>query len=303
MTEPTTPSAWGIQLSKLWMECGQPFPVDVKQLALEVTKTKFPDPISVIKPHGISGIDGMLSKRKLKGGWCISYDETVTIPGRINFTLGHEFGHYLMHRQTREEFRCGQADMLDYNSAASKKMESEANKFASFLLMPANDFREQVKGQAITIDLLGHCAMRYGASFTATALKWLEITDEAAILVVARDEFVCWSYPSQLASRKGAYLPPGTPVPQSAIDRLRGATAPSRNKWCRVQPGVWHPAMEAEEAAIVSDQFDLAIFLIRFSTTGTIEHEEEPEQDAFSFLTERARGFREESQKTGRSLR
>ena len=124
MTEPATPSAWGIQLSKLWIGCGQPFPLDVKQLALEVTKTRFPDPISVVKPHGIAGIDGMLSKRKAKGDWCISYDEAVTVPGRINFTLAHEFGHYLVHRQSCDEFRCGQQNMLDYNSAASKKMES-----------------------------------------------------------------------------------------------------------------------------------------------------------------------------------
>ena len=180
--------------------------------------------------------------------------------------------------------------MLDYDSPVSKKMEAEANTFAAFLLMPANDFREQIKSQIVTIDLLGHCAARYGSSFTATALKWLEITDEAAMLVVARNEFVCWSYPNKLASRKGAYLPPGTPVPQSAIDRLSSA-AQSRSQWCRVEPGVWHSTMEAEESAIVSDQFELAIFLVRFPTTGAVQHEEEPEQDAFTFMTERAQGF------------
>jgi hypothetical protein len=291
MTEPSTPAAWGIQLSKLWTECGQLFPLDVKQLALEVTKTRFADPISVIKGHGIPGIDGMLSKRKSHGDWCISYDETVTVPGRINFTLGHEFGHYLIHRKTRDEFLCGQPDMLDYNSAATKKLESEANKFASYLLMPAADFREQIKGQSITIDLLGHCANRYGTSFTATALKWLEITEEAALLVVARDGFVCWSYPSQLASRKGAYLPPGTPVPQSSIDRLCSAVAKKNNNGGRVQLGVWHSTMEAEELVIVSDQFELAIFLVRFPMAGMVDHEEEPEQDAFTFLLDRAQGF------------
>lgn len=289
-TDPTTASAWGIQLSKLWMECGQPFPVDVKQLALEVTRTRFADPVALIKPHGIVGIDGMLSKRKSKSDWCISYDEAVTVAGRINFTLGHEFGHYLLHRHKRDEFLCGQSDMLDYNSVATKKMEAEANTFSAFLLMPANDFRAQIKDQVITIDLLGHCASRYGSSFTATALKWLEITDEAAMLVVARDEFVCWSYPNKIASSKGAYLAPGTPLPQAAIDRLSSA-ALSRSQWCRVEPGVWHSTMEAEESAIVSDQFELAIFLVRFPTTGLVHHEEEPQEDAFSFLTSRAQGF------------
>jgi hypothetical protein len=35
--------------------------------------------------------------------------------------------------------------------------------------------------------LLSYCASRYDTSFTATALKWLEIADEAAMLGVARD--------------------------------------------------------------------------------------------------------------------
>ena len=268
MSNPTTPSAWGIELSKFWMVCGQDFPVDVKQIAPEVTKRRFPDePVGIITAHGITGIDGMLSKRK-KGDWCISYDDTVTVQGRINFTLGHEFGHYLLHRKLREKFQCGQGDMLDYESTESKKIESEANKFASYLLMPINDFREQIQGQAVTLDLLGHCAERYGTSFTATALKWLEFTDKAALLVVARDDVICWSYPSKLAGKRGAYLQPGTPVPQSALDRLNHVDTKRVNQSCRVSQGIWHSEMEAEESVIISDNFDLAIFLVQFPTGG-----------------------------------
>lgn len=293
MNNPTTPSAWGIQLSKLWITCGQNFPIDTKQIALEVTKTRFPDdPIGIIKSHSISGIDGMLSRRT-RGDWCISYDETVTVHGRINFTLGHELGHYLLHRKLCEKFLCGQNDMLDYNSAESKKRESEANKFASYLLMPMDDFREQIKGQAITLDVLGHCAERYGTSFTATALKWLEFTDKAALLVVARDDFICWSYPSKLARSRGVYLPPGTHVPQSALERLNKVGDIKRqNKICSVPRGVWHSEMEAHESIILSDQFDLAIFLIQFPTAKRIiEHEEEYEEDSFTFLSNRAQGL------------
>lgn len=51
---------------------------------------------------------------------------------------------------------------------------------------------------------LAPCATRDHASFAATALKWLEITDEAAMLMVVRDEFVRWSHPSKL----GPEVPP-----------------------------------------------------------------------------------------------
>jgi len=73
---PATPISWGIQLSKLWIECGQGLPVSVREIALEVTKVRFPeDPISIVQAHGVQGVDGMLSRRKSKGDWCISYDE------------------------------------------------------------------------------------------------------------------------------------------------------------------------------------------------------------------------------------
>ncbi|ABB76085.1 protein of unknown function [Nitrosospira multiformis ATCC 25196] len=291
MSDPTTPAAWANQFASLWMVCGQGFPVDVKEIALEVTKTRFSDPVGLVRAHGIQGIDGILSKRK-RGDWCISYDETITVPGRINFTLGHEFGHYLLHRKIREEgFQCGQAEMLDYESPESRKFESEANKFASYLLMPATDFRSQIEGQVVTLDLLGHCANRYGTSFTATALKWVELTDQPALLAMARDGFICWSYPSRRARLLRTYLPPGTPVPQSSLRRLNSAADINRrNQGSRVPPGVWHPELEAEEFVIISDHFDLAIFLVRFPYAGMVEQAEEKDWDAFTFFENRAQG-------------
>ena len=49
--------------------------------------------------------------------------------------------------------------------------------------------------------------------------------------------------------------------------------------------------MEAEEAVILSDYFELAIFLVQFPMVGMVEHEEEQEQDSFAFLSDRAEGF------------
>ncbi|AMP02115.1 hypothetical protein CAter282_4351 [Collimonas arenae] len=289
MSDPTTPVAWGIQLAKLWLASGQGFPVRVKDIALEVTKQKFPtDPVGCVVPHGISGIDGMLSKRQKHKDWCISYDEAVTVPGRINFTIAHELGHYLLHRKVRDTFQCGVTEMMDYGSLESKRLESQANTFASYLLMPRNDFDDQIKGQEISFELLGHCAERYQTSLTATALKWLEFTAEPAMLVVAdHDEFIRWSFCSQSAKRLGAYKSPGEMVPSSALDYLKENTSSSRSPR-RVEAGVWHPTEEAIESAIVSDQFEQLIFLIRFPCATTPDHAEEPESDAFTVLSEKS---------------
>jgi len=233
----------------------------------------------------------MLSKRQKKNDWCISYDENVTVPGRINFTIAHELGHYLLHRKQRDAFQCGQLQMMEYDSPESKRIESQANTFAAYLLMPRNDFETQVAGHELSFDLLGHCADRYQTSLTATVLKWLEFTAEAAMLVVAdHDEFICWSYCSQAARRIGAYISPGKTVPASALEHMRSNT-PNVRKPRRVAPSVWHATEEAIESVIVSDQFEQYIFLIRFPFSLTIEHAEEPEQDAFTVLAEKAQGL------------
>jgi Zn-dependent peptidase ImmA (M78 family) len=230
MSNPTTPVAWGIQLAKLWLASGQGFPVNVGVLAPEVTKQKFPEPIGIITPHGIDGIDGMLSRRSKHKDWCISYDGNVGVPGRINFTLAHEFGHYLLHRTLRDTFQCGQNDLMDYDSLESRRIEAQANTFASYLLMPRNDFDVQIEGQEVSFDLFGHCAERYQTSLTATILKWLEFTDETAMLVVAdHDEFICWSFCSQSAKKLGVYKAPGETVPQSAIEYLKANTSSLRS--------------------------------------------------------------------------
>ena len=50
-------------------------------------------------------------------------------------------------------------------------------------------------------------------------------------------------------------------------------------------------SLEAEEAVIVSDQFELTIFLVRFPSVREVVHEEETEHDSFDVLAGLAQGF------------
>lgn len=294
MSDQKTPVRWGIELAKLWNLAGAGFPVDVKLLALDYTKQKFSDPIGEVidhAPHGLDGIDGMLMRRKKRGDWCISYDGNITTPGRINFTLAHELGHYLLHRSSRDDFKCGQEQMMDYESTESRRIESQANVFASYLLMPRTDFEGQIKGQEITLELLGECAIRYGTSLTATALKWLEFTEEAAMLIVAdADDFIHWSYCSQAARRMSCYRAPGEELPEAVAAALHdGKTIHGQVR--RVAPGIWHPTAEAIESVVISDQFEQRIFLVKFPYASSSDYEEEKDVDAFEVLSERSQGL------------
>jgi hypothetical protein len=49
--------------------------------------------------------------------------------------------------------------------------------------------------------------------------------------------------------------------------------------------------MDAEESAILSDKFEMAIFLVRFPLATMVDHEEVEVEDAFSSISESAKGY------------
>lgn len=81
-------------------------------------------------------------------------------------------------------------------------------------------------------------------------------------------------------------------MPQASLDWLKSSgERNTQDKSRRVAPGVWHPGLEAEECAIVSDRYEMTIFLIRFPLATLVDHEEEPESDAVDFLSRRVQGL------------
>lgn len=182
------------------------FPVDVHSLALEYSAQCFPgEPIVKIEELDIPGFEGVLSRHPTQAKWKIGYNRSIQSAGRIRFTLAHELGHYLLHRQLKSSFQCTQKDMHEWDGA-EKDIEAAADVFASYLLMPLDDFRHQLAGQPISIDLLRHLSDRYGVSPMAAALKWSEIEPKRMVVVAVRDGHVLWARSSPSAFRSGVYL-------------------------------------------------------------------------------------------------
>ena len=146
-------------------------------LAQDFSRQVFPDaPITMVGGLNLSkGVEGMLMPRgDGSGEWGIIYNETIRSPGRRNFTLAHELGHYLLHRRAHPGgLKCTNRNMTDWDEARNR-IEGEANTFASYLLMPLDDFREQIKGRVIDIDLMTELSDRYAVSLTAAILKWMD---------------------------------------------------------------------------------------------------------------------------------
>ena len=275
MQEANTPEKWAIRISHILDEVlgKDRFPVEVAPIAADVSKQLYPDdPISLVKGGTLDRFEGALVRApRGKKGWGILYNTNIGSAGRINFTLGHEFGHYLIHRVDYQEgFNCSSEDMVRWDSRY-RQVENEANVFASYLLMPLDDFRRQISPSATPdLDALGNCADRYDVSLTAATLKWLSYTQRRAVLVVSRDGYILWSRSSKAAYRSGVFFKtanaPPRPIPTASI----AAQGPNGGKsvvTAQFEQGVWFEREPCTEVALFSDRYDLTISLLQLGAS------------------------------------
>ena len=245
----------------------QPFPLDVEPLALDAANIfGWTDPISEVRPAPIKSFEGALFPNDGRSRWMLLFNESLTSQGRIRFTKAHELGHYILHRLQRNAFECSAADMLHW-SQDDKDMEAQADLFASYLLMPLDDFRKQVPA-GVDLEVLGRCADRYGVSLTAATLKWLSYTDEKAVVVMSRDGFIDWAWSSEPAARAGLFFRTRNVAPTEVPSASVAADDSVRHERAgvRIPASTWFShadsSMLLREMKISADQYDSTISLL-----------------------------------------
>ena len=244
----------------------QRFPMNVEKLALGVAEVfKANDPIAKVQAAGISKFEGALVPIENKTKWVLLYNDTLKSRGRIRFTQAHELGHWVLHRVLRNEFRCTERDMLDWNPEEAD-LEGQADLFASYLLMPLNDFRQQV-GDTVDLEMLSACSDRYGVSLTAAILKWLEFTDQSAVVIMSNDGFMDWAWSSERAHKAGAFFKTrGKAVPIPAGSLAADASISAEKKGRTVPMVTWFPHADAaaplREMKIHAKHYDKILTLL-----------------------------------------
>lgn len=271
MTEVWTPQRAANRLAKLTEAFSAAhgvdrFPVEVLPLALDAANIfGWADPITQVQAANIKGFDGALFPGDDKKEWLLLYNDAMSSPGRVRFTQAHELGHYILHRQIRESFQCSDADMLNW-SKDEKDIEGQADLFASYLLMPLDDYRKQVT-TTVDLELLGHCADRYGVSLTAAILKWLQYTDEKAVLVMSNDGFINWAWSSDSAAKAGAFFKTRNNVIQVPDGTLASDHNTKNNrKGAQISASAWfahaHADMQLREMKIHAEQYGVVLSLL-----------------------------------------
>ncbi len=296
MSLPTTPQSWANRLTKILSVHqavhGLPrFPIDVAALAQDFSRQVFPDaPITMVGGLDLSkGVEGMLMPHPNGSGeWGIIYNESIRSAGRRNFTLAHELGHYLLHRHLHPSgLKCTNRNMADWDESVTK-IEGEANTFASYLLMPLDDFRAQIKGRAIDIDVMTELSDRYAVSLTAAILKWMTITDKRAMIVVGKEGFIDWAWSSEPLLKSGVFYR----ARQEVTELPPASLAAQEVDWDTGRHGHHHPAgvwagfEPVREMTVFSPGNDMSISLLLYpdrspSPWEMADLEEEPTLDTF----------------------
>jgi hypothetical protein len=242
---------------------------DIGRLAMETSQSLFPeDPITEVKEENLDGFAGALVPAESRTRWGIVYGPGQS-PGRRRFTAAHEFGHYLLHRKKYPDgIHSSEADV---DGRTKVLVEREANEFASWLLMPLDDFRKQVTPKdKPDFEVLGQCADRYEVSLVAAILRWLRYTERRALLVTSVDGFVKWSWSSEPALRSSAFIRTSRgPVPLPAASAVgQEQFTPEARAGIDHSGGVWFNE-PVREFSFRSERYDTAYTLLHLGDTAS----------------------------------
>lgn len=296
MTRPFSPERWAFEITHVLNAAfgADRFPIDIPMVAREYTAQRFPDdPIISVQGDNLPGFDGALFKAPAgRKGWGVIYNNRLSSKGRINFTLAHEFGHFLLHRLAYPNgFRCGEQDVVRWDSEYGQ-VEHQANVFAANFLMPLDDFRRQITPNAkVDLDMILHCADRYRVSLIAATLRWLSYTQKRAVLVVSRDGFILWARSSTAALKSGAFFRTSVgpiEIPAASLPLNPGHLVDGRADIDHAA-GAWFRE-PVREMTVFAEQYDFAISLLLLDDTAPFAGtEEEIEPDTYDRFVPAAR--------------
>lgn len=120
------------------------------------------------------------------------------------FAIAHEWGHYEVHPNNSFAGLCTGDDLR--GNYLSSGLEQEANAFAAEFLMPRELAEPMCDVRKVSFMAVEAIAQRFQVSFTAAALRFVNLCPERVALVCSKDRCVSWCSTS---SDFGHYIPKG----------------------------------------------------------------------------------------------
>jgi Zn-dependent peptidase ImmA (M78 family) len=142
--------------------------------------------VAVIK-RDLVGCDGRLLRSGSDA--LIVVDTGAFRTAKWRFTIAHELGHLLLHKNMDPFKLCTERDLNDYRGSGR---EPEANEFAAELLMPKSLFGPRCDVSKPSLRLVRKLADEFATSLSATAIRFVECTPEPCAVVYAEGDRIKW---------------------------------------------------------------------------------------------------------------
>lgn len=176
------------------------------------------------KPEDHDGVSGMLLRHGNDFG--IIYATHIPNLGFQRFSVSHELGHYFLPGHIDHVLKDG-PHISRAGFVTNDMCELEADHFAAGLLMPETPFRRAVNRYEPGLDAIKVVAEHCMTSRTATAIRFAELTDAAAAVIVSTGVTIDYCFMSEAMKslpklewlRKGSPLPLGTVTARLAAQR------------------------------------------------------------------------------------
>jgi Zn-dependent peptidase ImmA (M78 family) len=134
---------------------------------------------------------------------------------RIRFSFAHELGHYFIDEH-RNALIKGKSLHKSFNQFLRRNIvEMEADLFASNFLMPRQSLLCDIPNKKFSIDIINSLKDKYKVSFTACALRYLDIDKYPIMIVYAENNQIKWKFCNEDFRYK--YLRNDNIVPQDTV--------------------------------------------------------------------------------------
>lgn len=228
---PLTPPATAARIWKVLREvfgASLPTAIDLEVVRQLLNQPAFGKGAILKEPLALdaANFEGMLANNpKAPDEWGILYRPRPKCPERERFTIAHEMGHFLLHRERQSLFQCDKSGVTSGQSDG-RDIEREANAFASQLLMPRDDMGKMLGDQRkVDLRLLSDIAREFRVSFETLCLRFIEITDQRAVLIRWDNGYLDYERRSASARKtKAGYRKPNE-MQEPAVDSVAADTS------------------------------------------------------------------------------
>jgi len=166
------------------------------------------------KPDAESGVSGMLLRHGDAFG--ILYATHVPSEGFQRFSIAHELGHYFLDGHIDHVLPSDGIHTSHAGFVSADPYELEADNFAAGLLMPSWLMRRFLSKNEPGLAAIETIADTCRTSLTATAIRYVELTEDAVGVVLSTGSTIDYCFLSDLMKSLPdvSWLKKGSPVPR-----------------------------------------------------------------------------------------